>query len=146
MTVSLFRVLLMAQLAAGLVAVALSFFLLLRSRQAVPRTLTTSIASGLLVAVGGTALALRSVYEAKVRQALFLQSEQAGWWMERREHLALGATLFAITSLLLLALTSSSSSERDRDGVRFPLRASIAAAAICTLIATVAGAIAAARL
>ncbi|MBI5536319.1 MAG: hypothetical protein HY898_26600 [Deltaproteobacteria bacterium] len=92
-----------------------------------------AIASVIQILQGGFGFALHGHYESRLRQLLFLRSPAIGWWLERKEHIAIGA--IALTWCALAAHHASRRSDGELRA-RFGRAASWAGvgAAICALM------------
>ena len=74
-------------------------------------TAVGAIAAVLVLATSALGLAMHDGYRARLRQKLFLASMTLGWLFERKQHLAFGAALLAVS-----AATTSIAERRAADG------------------------------
>jgi hypothetical protein len=110
-----------------------------------------SFGAGLLVCSlfqllqAGVGLALSSHYEGRLRRLLFLRSPSLGWWLERKEHLAIGA--IALTWCALAAHGAAlRASETQQVGYRRAARQAAWGAVILSFLSFSIGVVVAAEM
>lgn len=110
---------------------------------------------GIGLALGGVAaiaitiaaalgIALDAGYRAHIRQRIFIQAPSLGWLFERKEHLAFGAIFLGLGALAALAGARLLPEDRGAEiasDLRRAARLAIIAAAIFSLVASIASVI-----
>jgi hypothetical protein len=83
---------------AWLATLALGIAALLHARGRRGSSAMGAIAAALVLATSAIGLAMHDGYRARIRQKLFIASTTLGWLFERKQHLAFGATLLAVSA------------------------------------------------
>lgn len=103
----------------------------------VKHSLSIALACGLVTAAASAGALVYGPYREKVRPFLFESAPLVGWMFERKEHLALGAAVFAWVGVFA-ALAARSSGEDEARRLRLGRaahRAFVAAAALTVVTA-----------
>ena len=102
-----------------------------------------ALCAALQLVQAGAGLTLSAHYEGRLRRMFFLQNPSLAWWLERKEHLAVGAV--ALTFCALAAhLASVHASEARQAGYRLAATRAAWGAAALSAISFVSGVVVAA--
>ncbi len=105
--------------------------------------LSTSLATGLVVAVAVLGVAIYPDYRARLKQRIFLEAPTLGWMFERKEHLAVGVVAFALVGFAAhLGVTLFTDDATRRAVARISHRAYVISFVMALVVATIGVAVA----
>ncbi|MGO8993043.1 MAG: hypothetical protein ACLQVI_06930 [Polyangiaceae bacterium] len=99
--------------------------------------LSVSLATGLVVATALFGGYIYPLYRERIKQHIFIEGPKVGWMFERKEHLAVGAVVFALVGCVShLTLGLVADEEVKRTMARLAHRAFLVAFALALIVAT----------